>query len=36
MIGMFWSIFLQSTAFVAAVVIIGGVVDWLTSRGASE
>jgi hypothetical protein len=35
MIGMFWSIFIQSSVFVAAVVIIGGVIERLT-RGASK
>jgi hypothetical protein len=36
MMGMFWSIFIQSAAFVAAVTILGGVIEWLTSRGASK
>jgi len=27
---MFWSIFVQSTAFIAAVVVLGGIVGWLT------
>ncbi len=28
---MFWSIFIQSTAFIAAVVVLGGIVGWLTA-----
>lgn len=35
MIGMFWSIFIQSSIFVAAVVVIGGIVERLT-RGPSK
>ena len=27
---MFWSIFIQSTLFIAAVVVLGGIVGWLT------
>ncbi len=26
---MFWSIFIQATVFIAAVVIVGGLVGWL-------
>jgi hypothetical protein len=29
---MFWSIFVQSLAFIAAVVLLGGAVDWLQDR----
>ncbi len=28
---MFWSIFIQSTAFIAAIVVLGGIVGWLTA-----
>jgi hypothetical protein len=27
---MFWSIFIQSTAFIAGVVVLGGIVGWFT------
>jgi hypothetical protein len=29
---MFWSIFMQSVVFIAAVVLVGGAVDWLRGR----
>jgi hypothetical protein len=29
---MFWSIFVQSSVFIAVVVLIGGAVDWLRDR----
>jgi hypothetical protein len=29
---MFWSIFVQSSVFIAVVVLIGGAVDWLRGR----
>jgi hypothetical protein len=29
---MFWSIFVQSLAFIAVVVLIGGALDWLRDR----
>ncbi len=27
---MFWSIFIQSTVFIASVVVLGGIIGWLT------
>jgi hypothetical protein len=29
---MFWSIFIQSSIFIAAVVLFGGALDWLRDR----
>jgi hypothetical protein len=33
---MFWSIFIQSTAFILAVVLAGGAVVWLGDRQAQR
>jgi hypothetical protein len=33
---MFWSIFAQSCAFIGAVVLLGGAVDWLRDRWSSK
>jgi hypothetical protein len=29
---MFWSIFVQSSVFIAVVVLLGGALDWLRDR----